>query len=304
MSGAILAENSGAEEAAKGSAQHRAEPRGRWQWLFDQLLQAAEAVADLVFPRVCASCERPAVVLCSDCHRALSRATRFPVRAEMLAESLSSAQIVSNAGAVPMTVLAAGMYRDHLARVILAFKNHSALPLAKPLAQALWRTLVEIAHSEGFFEQGVSGLPSRSMMQRKPGRQPGLPLLVPVPGTGTAYRRRGYHPLLVLLAALQRQAGTKLPVRKLLRRSWRAGFRGSAQPGLSARQRRRRLAGSMLVPARLSRRRAGSQCLLVDDVMTTGATLAEAKRALEQAGLSVVAAIVLAAVPKYQQTIE
>lgn len=62
--------------------------------------------------------------------------------------------------------------------------------------------------------------------------------------------------------------------------------------GLGARAANRRR--TTRVVAALAR---GTQCLLVDDVLTTGATLAECRRALEEAGCVVVGALVLAATP-------
>ncbi|MDN5668992.1 MAG: phosphoribosyl transferase, partial [Renibacterium salmoninarum] len=60
--------------------------------------------------------------------------------------------------------------------------------------------------------------------------------------------------------------------------------------------RRAKTAGSLRVPKRLRRVLAGKPCLIVDDVLTTGATVAEAARALAGAGAAVRGAGVLAPV--------
>ena len=55
------------------------------------------------------------------------------------------------------------------------------------------------------------------------------------------------------------------------------------------------LAGSLSVPGRLVALVAGRPVVIVDDVVTTGATLTEAARALRAAGAEVVAAASVAA---------
>lgn len=66
------------------------------------------------------------------------------------------------------------------------------------------------------------------------------------------------------------------------------------QSGLSADERMRNLAGA-LIAAPLVR---GRQVVLVDDVITTGASLVEAARAVEAAGGVVLAAATVAATPR------
>jgi predicted amidophosphoribosyltransferase len=56
------------------------------------------------------------------------------------------------------------------------------------------------------------------------------------------------------------------------------------QSGLDAAARAANLAGALEVRSRWRGEIAGAACLLVDDVMTTGATLAEAADAIRRAG--------------------
>jgi predicted amidophosphoribosyltransferase len=152
-------------------------------------------------------------------------------------------------------------YADVAARVIGAYKDGARTDAAAPLAAAL---AASVAAALG-------------------GLLPGSVEVCTVPSTRAAMRRRGYAPVDALLA----RCGIR-PSRVL-----RPARARDDQAGLGADARRLNAHGALVARTDLR----GRRFLLVDDILTTGATLAETARAVAAAGGSVAAAAVLAQTP-------
>jgi predicted amidophosphoribosyltransferase len=263
-------------------AKHRGSySRRLWRWSDTLAVSIAELLA-LISPVDCVCCGAEDSSLCAACERQIQRLTRTPFRAEGQAPALMNVD-----GSVILPVVASAVYREEIAQAILTFKRHGQHQLENALAKGLGRAL-------------------RASLGRGSNVR-----LVPVPSSAAAYRKRGFSPVHLLLRNLRlhRELGGFVVV-DALRKSSRisrgstapGGIRAlpgamshSGQKGLGRGQRARRVRGSMV--ARTVRRRLirGHPCIIVDDVLTTGATLAEAARALRAAGGIVVGAVVLCA---------
>lgn len=110
-----------------------------------------------------------------------------------------------------------------------------------------------------------------------PARDPHA-VVVPVPTTRTRRRRRGYNQAAALATVVARELG--LPGVRALRR--RPG--GRTQVALQPVERDRNVRRAFSARGAEASRIRGRAVLLVDDVLTTGATAAAAARALESAG--------------------
>lgn len=111
-------------------------------------------------------------------------------------------------------------------------------------------------------------------------------ILVPIPTSRASFRRRGFR----VAELVARRAG--LPSKRLLRQ----GRQTADQRGLDLAGRRANVAGSLIARDAASRR-----VIVLDDVLTTGATIEEAVRALTAGGAHVIGAVTIAATPKRNQ---
>lgn len=217
-------------------------------------------LADLILPVGCAGCGVPRVrsQLCVECSSALRGAVPWRVRPSRVSPGLPA-------------VYAAMPYADEVRAVLLAHKERGALGLAVPLG----------------------GLLAAAVRKTAPGA---AVRLVPVPSARRAVAGRGHDPARrVALGAARELRGGGVPARvsAVLRQRRTV----ADQTGLTAEQRMANLDGALeVVPGgeRLLGDPVEEQTVLVDDLMTTGASLVEGARALAVVGRQVAGAAVVA----------
>lgn len=195
-------------------------------------------------------------MLCPRCRTALSGAVPRRVR-----------PVPEPAGLPP--VHAAAPYTDEVRAALLAHKERGVLALTPPLGEALAAAVRAGLHAG---RSGAGG----------PDGPPGPVVLVPVPSARRAVRRRGHDPArrIALAAAGElRRTGTPARVAAVLRQRHAV----ADQAGLDAQQRLDNLAGALAVAPGGGRLLRDGAVVLVDDLMTTGASLTEAARAVRTA---------------------
>ncbi|MET4137005.1 phosphoribosyltransferase family protein [Pseudarthrobacter sp. PvP090] len=276
--------------AATAVARHRGDYRQPLARLANGVADAAAEVLALAAPVDCVCCGAEDLALCGSCELKVRRLMRRPFRAEAQAPALMDVD-----GSVLLPVVATGAYREELALAVLSFKRHGQGQLAGVLSNGLARAIRAAA-----------------------GDEPGL-LLVPVPTSSRAYLRRGFSPVHVLLGRIRRTRalrGEPFTVFITVNALRRTGLPGKVsrlgaaaanrlqglpgapggQKGLGRGDRAQRVKGSMRIRRGLfAPAVTGRPCIIVDDVLTTGATVAEAARALRAAGGVVRGAVVVAA---------
>ncbi|HET7475568.1 MAG TPA: phosphoribosyltransferase family protein [Dermatophilaceae bacterium] len=216
-----------------------------------QLVVAAlRAALDLVLPAQCGGCGTLGFAWCDDCQRSMI-AAGFPGGARLVVPSPCP-------GAFPPTY-AASPYQGPVRQALVAFKDRERADLAVVLAPLLAGALVRCLSPPG--GQGV--------------------LLVPVPSSRAAVRRRGRRPLVDLLRrAVQLADGGPGGPRLVVAPALRVRRRVADQAGLGTAGRADNLDHAFGLHPRWAARVDGATCVVVDDVVTTGATLVEAARVL------------------------
>ncbi len=179
----------------------------------------------------------------------------------------------------PAGTWAAAGYAGPVRAALLAHKEHGRLGLIAPLGDALGSAVLAAVRA--------AGLPPAHDL-----------LVVPVPSRASVVRARGHDPTLrlarracrVLRQSEPGRSATLAPVLRLVRPT-------VDQAGLDADQRAANHAGAMAARApRGGFERAA--VVVVDDVVTTGSTLAEAVRAMRSASGRVVGHAAVAATPR------
>lgn len=174
-----------------------------------------------------------------------------------------------------MLPVAAAIYAGVVRELVVGFKEHERFGLVTVLAPMLLASV----------ESCLSQLP--------PGVEPVT--LVPVPSAPAAVRRRGHDAVARLArrcAVLMRRRGHPVAVSCALTPAGRV----LDQAGLSASARASNLDGALRLRRRVDGDRSlGRPIIVVDDVITTGSSAAEAVRVLRTAGMDPVGLATVAA---------
>lgn len=228
-----------------------------------------EGLLALLYPAVCAVCDSPLADwhlprqgFCRNCLDAM------PLTRESDPEAAAVASVEAG-----FPVAAVGKYGGPLRDAVHLLKYARRDDLARPLAALMGDLLARLERQRG-------GAWKRSR------------LLVPVPLHPARERRRGYNQAQLLAVRLSRRFGIPLAPRRALRRCGRT----APQTGRGVERRRENMRGAFRAGWQKGLR--GKRVLLVDDVITTGATLEACAAALRAAGCGEVTGVVLARTPK------
>jgi predicted amidophosphoribosyltransferase len=213
-------------------------------------------VLDLVLPLECGGCGAPSTRWCPACAR-------------QLAVNADEPHLVTPRVDPGVPVLSLGRYAGARREAIVAVKEHGRADLIVPLAAALQAGL------ERLLTWGVVGTPLT---------------IVPAPTRRSAARRRGGDPVTRMARAATAGLRDVRDVDVIQALRLRALVRDSV--GLSSADRQRNIAGRVKISKQFEV--LANDVLVVDDIVTTGATASESVRVLRIAGAHVAGVLAIA----------
>lgn len=240
------------------------------------LRSSVSELADLVLQRSCAGCGSAGTSWCAECAARLAcPPTVRPVVA-------AGARVPGGPG---LRVWSVAEFRDEVRAAIVSWKDRGRADLTGVLAQGLRRSVLAAVADVGVRPAVADDAAPRPL------------LLVPAPSSRRSRRDRGHEPvrdLAVRCAQGLRRRGVEVLVVPALVH----GRLLSDQAGLGRTARAENLAGALRVAPGWRSTVRGRDCVLVDDVVTSGATLLECARALAGLGARVLAAATVASTPR------
>ena len=228
--------------------------------------KAADAALELLYPTRCVGCEMPGELICDECREALpwiEQRRACPVCGATFGNMTCTG---CEGDWEPRATIAALGFSGAGARMATCLKDYHELRLAPVNAAAMLCALEEAA-----FWPARDGRPRFDAGS--------IDAVCFVPATAEAYARRGYDHM--ELTARELAALLGLPLADALARDAASDQRDLGRSGRAA-----NLAGTMRVVEDVS----GLRLLLADDVVTTGASMREATRALLARGAAEVTA--------------
>ncbi|MGH7626620.1 MAG: ComF family protein [Gemmatimonadaceae bacterium] len=236
--------------------------------------EAARAVVDLLLPRACAACDR--LLDAGDrrlvCGRCWTRLHELPFpRCARCGHPLSRLECTWCALLPPWV---------RAARSVCWIPGDTGGAIVHALKYAGWRALA----TEMAARMARLTWPADVVRERT--------ALLPVPLSRTRLRERGYNQSALLARALGTQ--WTLPV-------WEHCVERTrdtrTQTRLTPEERRHNVSGAFAVPHPQRSRLPGTHLVLVDDVITTGATLSECAAALFDAGARIISIVTFGRAP-------
>jgi len=244
--------------------------------VFRKILSDMQRALRIIYPPQCVSCAAPVageLALCGDCWRdtpfisgLVCNACGTPLPGQDSAGDVlcDDCMVIARPWAAGRAAL---LYKDNARRLVLALKHGDRTELARPAA--------------GWMLRAADGLLDPET------------IVVPVPIHWTRLLRRRYNQAALLAGELTKLAGLKSMPDALVRPRHTA-----VQDGMGRNARFANMAGAIVAHPKKAGILAGRPVLLVDDVMTSGATLAAATEACHVAGATRICVLTLARVAK------